>query len=397
MRLVASALLALGLTACASPTPPSPAEVRGVWLTNIDSDLLFSREGIAAGMERLADAGFNVVFPVVWNDGYTLYPSDVMARTFGEAYRIDTVFARQGRDPLAEVVAEAHARGLEVIPWFEFGFSSSYRQDGGHILAAKPDWAGRDREGNLLVKNGFDWMNALHPEVQAFVRDLVVEVATRYDVDGIQGDDRLPAMPSEGGYDAWTVAQYAAGHDGATPPDDPRDPAWLAWRADRLTAFLGSLHDAVKAVDSTLIVSMSPSVWPWSLEQYLQDWPAWIARGYVDAVHPQAYRYDIEAYRRTVDAVVRFGRVDSLGAVETPYPVPEPVAGDVVLAPGILIKSGPRYNGPDYVREALEYNRDLGLDGEVFFFYEGLWDENQFVGDSLAAWGWGAPAPLPWR
>ena len=32
---------------------------------------------------------------------------------------------------------------------------------------------------------------------------------------------------------------------------------------------------------------MAPSVWPWSRDNYLQDWPAWLDSNYVDIVHPQ--------------------------------------------------------------------------------------------------------------
>ena len=49
-------------------------ELRGVWITNVDSDVLFSRQSIVDAMDYLADQGFNVVFPVVWNKGYTLHP-----------------------------------------------------------------------------------------------------------------------------------------------------------------------------------------------------------------------------------------------------------------------------------------------------------------------------------
>jgi uncharacterized lipoprotein YddW (UPF0748 family) len=357
------------------------SEVRGVWLTNVDSELLFSKQSIASGMDRLAAAGFNVVFPVVWNEGYTLYPSDVMETRFGAEYRIDPLFARQGRDPLAELVVEAHRVGLEVIPWFEFGFSSSYSQDGGHILARYPEWAAKDRYGRLLKKNGFEWMNGLHPDAQAFLIDLVVEVAARYDVDGVQGDDRLPAMPSEGGYDEYTAELYRS-EFGVDPPADSKDSAWVQWRADKLSDFGGDLYRAVKAIDENLIVSMSPSVYPWSLQEYLQDWPEWMARGQVDAVHPQAYRYDVGQYRATVNDILRYGReADST----------------IVLAPGVLLKSGQKFNGPAYVREALRHDREIGLDGEVYFFYEGLFEQNEFVIDTLSTLFYREPASLPYR
>ena len=369
----------------APPTPaaaraarPQPAEIRAVWLTNVDSDVLTSRRRIVEGLDTLQAWGFNVVFPVVWNKGYTLHPSSVMAATFGEGARQDTAYVRRAApgeppfDPLAAIVEEGHRRGFLVIPWFEFGFASSYQANGGHLLAAKPGWAEHDRDGKLLTKNGFEWMNALHPEVQSFMLSLVREVATRYDVDGIQGDDRLPAMPSSGGYSAFSRGLYAAEHGGAGPPADPLDPAFVAWKAAKLTAFGGRLYRTVKDVNPNLIVSLSPSVYPWSRDEYLQDWPAWIAAGQVDWLHPQNYRYEIARYRTTLDEVVAAHR----GA---------PGHERVRLAPGVLVKAGPRYNGPAYVREALARHRALGLDGEVFFFYSGLGARNQNLGDSLRA------------
>lgn len=44
-------------------------------------------------------------------------------------------------------------------------------------------------------------MNGFHLEVQTFMTDLMLSVIKKYEVAGIQGDDRLPAMPSNAGYD----------------------------------------------------------------------------------------------------------------------------------------------------------------------------------------------------
>jgi len=101
------------------------------------------------------------------------------------------------------MIDAGHAAGIKVHAWFEYGFSSSYSANGGAIINAKPEWAALDQNGKLVVKNGFDWLNAFLPEVQDFVLNLVMEVVTKYDVDGIQGDDRLPALPSTAGYDAY--------------------------------------------------------------------------------------------------------------------------------------------------------------------------------------------------
>jgi len=374
-QLVITIAVLTALSGCA--TPEDPVELRGVWLTNVDSDVLRSRETIAEAMDVLAASHFNVVFPVVWNKGYTLYPSAVMDSLFG--IPIDPV--HRDHDPLREVIEEAHARGLAVIPWFEFGFSSSYDAGGGHLLARRPDWAARDSQGRLLAKNGFEWMNAYHPEVQEFVLALICEVARRYQVDGIQGDDRLPAQPVEGGYADYTRRLYAQEHGGKEPPRQAREPAWVAWRARKLTDFAVRVHAAVKAIDPKLVVCWAPSIYPWSREEYLQDWPSWIRRGAADLVIPQVYRYDLADYRRTL--LSQSG--DSLGL---------PELGDK-LFPGMLISLGEYLIADKDLLEEIRANRQAGFHGESLFFYEGLRRQDGRLARLLRSTVYERPARIP--
>ena len=59
------------------------AEIRGVWLTNIDSEVLFSKDNLRDGLRRLERLNFNTIYPTVWNGGYTLYPSEVAETNSG--------------------------------------------------------------------------------------------------------------------------------------------------------------------------------------------------------------------------------------------------------------------------------------------------------------------------
>lgn len=366
----------LVLMSCSKPKETLEKEpIIGVWLTNIDSDLMFSEKAIVEGMEKLSQLGFNTVYPVVWNDGYTLHPSEIMVEYFGEEYRQDTVFRSLDIDPLALIIREARKNNLTVIPWFEFGFSSSYNNNGGHIIARYPEWAAKDSVGLLLRKNNFEWMNAIHPEVQNFITNMVLELAKNYDIDGIQGDDRLPAMPSEGGYSEFTRSLYLK-ETGKEVPASPYESEFLDWKADKLTEYAKKLYVEVKKIDEDLIVSLAPSIYPWSKEQYLQDWPAWIEAGAVDELIPQAYRWDIDFYKSTIDGMVE-NYEQSIGHEK------------VELIPGIIIKAGDRYNGFDYVDEAVRYNRSKGLNGEVYFFYEGLFEQNGQLADSLFKYYYG--------
>jgi uncharacterized lipoprotein YddW (UPF0748 family) len=329
---------------------------RGVWVATPEHNQFYSA---AAEMARQLDAfkgvGIDTVYVAMWNQGRTLYPSAVMKRLTG--VEIEEKLVR--RDPLREVVDLAHARGLKVVAWLEFGFASDYRGGPGNELAKlKPDWVARDRHGAAVAKNGFHWLNGLHPEVQTLLLDLTEELLTRYPLDGVQGDDRLPALPSIAGYDEHTRARFRAEHDGREPPDDAREPAWLRWRANQLNDFARRFHQRVKATRPNALVSFSPSPYPWGYDEYLQDWPTWVRQGWVDRLSPQIYRYDIAAYQQTISEMV----------------LALPCATDrAKVFPGVLLSLGRDYvASPALLKAMIEVNRTAGLNGEVFFHSAGI-------------------------
>ena len=369
MRQLSLVLILSLFTACSpEKTPPLPVSqgIHGVWLTNVDSQVLFSREGIEEAVSFLASHGFNTIYPVVWNDAKTLYPSAVAEAYLG--YRIDPRLA--GRDPLQELLEAAHAAGLRVIPWFEYGFAASFKKDGGIILEKYPEWAAKDTSGLLLTKNGFEWLNAYHPGVQEFISKLVLEVVQNYDIDGVQGDDRLPAQPVEGGYSEYTQTLYAEMHQGQYPPLDPHDADFKRWRADLLNAFAARLYTRIKALKPDLVVSWAPSIYPWSYDEYLQDWPTWIKGGYADEVIPQNYRYSFQRYEATLAGLAS----DSLGLTPDQHRR---------ITPGVLMNVGDYLIPQDYLGQIIESHRANAYSGEVFFFYEGLRKEHSRLGKYL--------------
>ncbi|NJS10233.1 MAG: family 10 glycosylhydrolase [Microcoleus sp. CSU_2_2] len=338
--------------------------MRGVWIPSTDCKVLTSKQRIAEAMDFLADTGFNTVFPVVWNRGFTAYPSQIMREQFG--VEIDPRYA--GRDPLAELVVEANKVNLKVIPWFEYGFVSSYNLNGGHLLAKKPEWAAHDRTGNLLHKNKFEWMNSLDPQVQDFLLGLMLEVAKNYPVQGVQGDDRI-ALPSEGGYDEKTVKRYRE-ECGKEAPKNCRDQHWLRWRANIITEFVARLHRELKAINPDLLLSMSPSPYEWGLMEYLQDSQTWVDKKLVDMIHPQFYRRDFNSYKQLVDRLV--GEQFSCEQLQC-------------ISPGILLANrGSSYSiNSELLLQIIAYNRSRGIQGEVLFFYEGLRDNGNALAEVL--------------
>lgn len=338
----------LGLVPAAAQQP-----LRGVWITNVASDALTSRAKIQQTVRRCKEYGFTHLFVVVWNGGYTLYPSAVQQKYIG----IKQHPAFTGRDPLREMITEAHALGLRVHAWFEFGFSYAHRDSNNRWLQMYPQWVGRNNNGALLQKNGFYWWSSLHPGPQQLMLSLVKEVVRKYAVDGVQGDDRLPAMPAEGGYDPYTIKLYADTHQGAAPPQDPKQRQWLQWKADQLSLYGKKMYQSVKAIRSDCMVSWAPSIYPWSKEEYLQDWPAWLEGGYADMLFPQLYRYSSAAYETLLKQLQQ----------------QIPLQHRHRVYPGMLTSLGDGYQASDtLMQQFITLNRRYGFEGEVFFYYETL-------------------------
>ena len=75
-------LFLLSFMACSSkeliPSDATNPPTRGVWLTNVDSEALFSKAEMEEAVDLCAKYGFNSIFVVTWNRGYSLYPSAIM-------------------------------------------------------------------------------------------------------------------------------------------------------------------------------------------------------------------------------------------------------------------------------------------------------------------------------
>jgi uncharacterized lipoprotein YddW (UPF0748 family) len=329
-------------------------EVRGVWIPEgRHCAVLTTDTGIERALDALRERGFNVVFPAVWNRGLTAFPSEVMRR-HGFAIQ-DPLYA--GFDPLGELTQAATKRGIAVIPWFEYGFASSPEGDGGHILRAKPHWASRTPEGALCRHGSLVWMNALLPEVQAFLIELILEVVRHYPVSGIQGDDRLPAMPRQSGYDRFSQQLYREA-TGVSSPPPISDANWTAFRCTQLTLFLTRLRQAVKTLKPECLISMAPAPMPHGKRELMQESHHWLQAGLVDWLHPQIYRTTALSYRRALKSMLPHWSRELRAKV----------------APGLALWC---HQAPVPERHLLSMraeNRRAGLAGEVVFHYGLLGD-----------------------
>jgi uncharacterized lipoprotein YddW (UPF0748 family) len=339
------------------PTRPQAApqqEIRGVWLTNVDSEVMFSRAGIRQAFRNLQQLKFNTVYPAVWNWGYTQYPSQVAEQAFGVQVDPRPV-GLQNRDALAEMVEIGHRRGLAIAPWFEFGFMTTAESE---IVTRHPDWITQRKDGSQIWQEGIyqrRWLNPFHPEVQKFIQDMVLEIVA-YDIDGIQFDDHF-GLPNEFGYDPYTIQLYRQEHQGKAPSTNPQDPEWVKWRANKITAFMRQLFRAIKDQKEDVTVSVSPNRYDFAYKQHLQDWRTWEREGLIEELMLQVYTSSIDGL---------------LG--ELARPEVQEARKHIPTGIGILTGLRTRPVPIKQVQDQVYVVRQQGFAGMAFFFYETMWN-----------------------
>jgi uncharacterized lipoprotein YddW (UPF0748 family) len=332
-------------------TPAKPrTELRGVWLTANDMPVLRDRERMQQAVAELSRLNFNTIYPVVWNGGIAYYPSQVMQDRGLQDF---TFRGLQGQDVIGELIAEGRRQGLVVIPWFEFGFMVA---PGSDLARRHSAWLTSKQDGSLTsisAAGEVKWLNPFRPEVQKLITDLVLEVVGQYGADGIQFDDHT-TLPREFGYDSFTVALYRK-ETGRNPPANPADPAWVKWRADKITAFMARLSKAVRARRPGAIVSISPNYYDFAYKLQLQDWRAWVRQGIADELLVQIYRPDLESF------TPHMWRAEVQEARQR-----------IPTAMAILSGQRNRPTPADLLQQKVVASRQAGL-GVAFFYLESLW------------------------
>ena len=329
------------------------AELRGVWVSDVDSQVMLSRDNMTSLAERIAGLNMNALYPVVWSQGETFYPSDVMvsygARKISDRYGLGAL----DRDPVADWVALGRRHRLDIVPWFEWGLKVPAASP---LAQRHPAWLSADDSGRRTFdQDGTTtaYLNFTHPDVQRFYEDLAVEFVTRYDVPAIQFDDHL-SLKNSFGYDDFTLARYREETGRAARPA-PDDAEWLTWRAAKLTEFVARISRAVKTARPGVGLSVAPNPYPWSFRNYVQDWPSWVERGLVDEVIVQVYRNNLASFRGELGSPVLAGLV-----------------GKARLAIGVLAGQKPAPMPIDMVRAQTAMVREFGYGGVCYFFQESL-------------------------
>ncbi len=364
---------------------------KGIWLTHVGSTVFQSRASLEAALLNIKRAGFNTVYPVIWNKGYTTFPSESLRAFAGVS--IDPQF--QGRDPLREIIEinESRQLGLKVIPWFEYGLKVVFgaarnpsQPDPRDLVSLNPI-ARSARDRGLLLRrldgsemwfdsgNGhfFGFFNPLSQPVRDLLNGIAREVTSRYNVAGFQIDDHF-SMHADFGYNPELRQAYSSylrlknlsQYDlGISYPVGSRDAEvqkrmWSSWRADQVIEAARELGRNLPANSASFVYQISPAgEIGFSFDRWLQNWRALVHDRIAGEFAVQVYRDDMASYTRLIDddsiRVSRTRGVASIGIFAGYKGNPRPTS--------LLVNQ---------VRAA--FSRGMGVN---FFFYDTLFTGDQ--------------------
>lgn len=262
------------------------AEMRAIWISCYDytSAAGKTRAQYKAITDRMfkniRDNGLNTAFVHLRANSDAFYKSDLFPYS---AFIAGTEGASLPFDPFAVLLESAKTYGISVHGWIN-PFRVSTKNNTSLLSPANPAKKILDAgntDGRVCVLANGIYYNPAHTENHKLILDGVREILGKYDIDGIHIDDYFYPSKSE----TIDAAQYKAyKNSGGTM-------SLTKWRIANVNAFVASLYSAVKAVDSSVTVSISPSGQiDKALDEAYADCRLWLSqKGYADIIIPQIY------------------------------------------------------------------------------------------------------------
>ncbi|MGB9881054.1 MAG: glycoside hydrolase family 10 protein, partial [Anaerolineae bacterium] len=317
------------LTPTATPTPtllptatsiptvsPPDVEARAIWVTRFDWTCVFAEcpDGQLPGTDTIQQmvanidsAGFNMILFQVRAQGDAYYTPGLepwAARLTG-TYTA-TLGQNPGWDPLAVLIAAAHARGIQVHAYFNvypIWSGTSAPPDGTRPL--HPFWAWSRAPGSswsywrqwninyqpmllnahyLWASPGNDWL------VEEHIVATALDLLHRYDLDGLHLD----------------LVRYAGADYSCDPRSEERWGApcftngdYADWQRAQITHLVSRIyHEGILPLSRHTMLSAAVWWFPqdlWGMgcsggyDRYYQDSHGWLSAGMIDAEMPMLY------------------------------------------------------------------------------------------------------------
>jgi hypothetical protein len=192
---------------------------------------------------------------------------------------------------LLSTTSGAHGQGMVVYPSLATAIDGPDAVGCHQFAKDHPEYVEKWRNGNLMNTSAWPGMHLSwgYPEVRQFKADTVVALVVDHNCDGVLLD-YTRYFGNETGYSDIIVSDFIA-FDGRDPFSiSADDPAFIQFRADYVTDFIGLIRTGLDAVDPNLKIVACVNPDPdESLQNSMQNWEKWLDLGLIDAVKTMIY------------------------------------------------------------------------------------------------------------
>ena len=269
-------------------------EFRGAWIQCVNGQfqgigMSQMQQTLSYQLDRLQQMGANAIIFQVRPECDALYMSSIEPWS-----RFLT--GQQGRapqplwDPLQWMIEQCHQRGMELHAWinpYRAKTKGTTTLAASHIAVQHPE--------RCFQYDGLTILNPAFPENRDYICQVVRDIVSRYDVDGLHLDDYFYPYPVAGQPipDAAQYAQYGAGF--ANQGD---------WRRQNVNLFIEQLYRVVHQEKPWVKVGISPfgiyrnqrnspigsnTNGLQNYDDLYADVLLWVQRGWLDYCVPQIY------------------------------------------------------------------------------------------------------------
>ena len=352
-------------------TGPHAEEARALWVTRWDFS---SPQDVIRIIEQADGAGFNIIFFQVRGNADAFYESEFEPW----AKRLSGTLGQDpGWDPLAVAISAAHQHGLELHAYINV-YPAWVGTEPPPPVTPEPmylrfnrlygdDWTQWHSNGvPMALNSSYLWASPAHWAVQEHVLQVVQDMVSRYDVDGLHLDNVRYAGPDYS-HDPVSISRFTM--------EQSLNPAltWSDWQRAQVSDLIDRLHDQVS--DLRPGTQLSAAVWPvyrdhwdwWTGSDgyggYYQDSLGWLQADQIDAICPMLYGSTMMHHEDRFEASLE----------------------DFVLqAGGQPIYAGISADYQDFsaIARRIDLARALGASGQAIFSsrlieQRGFWDEFQ--------------------
>jgi len=301
-------LSALSLSSAAEGTPkkykaiPLSDHMKGAWIASVENIDFPSEKGLSPReqkkeyrklLDSLKEAGIDTVFVQVRPAADTFWPSKTEPWS---VYLTGVQGKKPGLfyNPLKFMIKETHKRGMAFHAWL-----NPYRVTNSTDAVLTDDHFAKRHPETVVEYGGKLYYNPANELSRLHTEELIGELASEYDIDGIHFDDYFYPYPvKENGQEVNfpDSADFAKTGNGMSLED---------WRRNNVNTLVREVHETVKRVSPDIAFGISPfGVWRNKSEEtpdgsetkafecydkLYADSRAWIKNGWVDYIMPQIY------------------------------------------------------------------------------------------------------------